>query len=1211
MAKGDGKKMSRKQEGIPGRLRSRSWKRFLKGPDSSLLEELYVPGLGVAIRYDRCCSYFSSTVLAAAARGFAGLIERLEAMGDDAPRPAVRLVVNEVLTEEDVQAMLESGDLTTLERELKKRFKKPKDILEKQRLEMLAWLVKKGFLAIRVGVMRRGEGIVHAKFGIITDAAGDSMVFSGSGNESASGLVANYERLEVSTSWDDRERYEEYSHEFEELWKDGHPDVHTVTLPEALRLRIIKFAPPEAPTIEPSNAVARQKAAMIWQFISEAPYLEHGATACDATAMVELWPHQRRVVSETADAWPAGRLLCDEVGMGKTIEAICVVRRLLAGRGVARVLFLLPAAIVKQWQMELREKGGIIAPRLEGQTALVWPDERIERIEGLEAALTCDILLMSRETARTENNLPILMQAEPWDLVVLDESHAARRKKQVEGEFNSGTLLLNLIRQLQLKGRAKGFLLLSATPMQTHPWEPWDLLTVLGEGGAWLAEFNDVRQYYEAIAALRDGRCDSGLAKKAAELLAADATVPPFPGEKGGEKSQKSLAWKLTSALISKRAEIADWMRCVSPLGRRMHRNTRDTLREYYRMGKISALPPHRDIEDVLYDYAESGERRVYESIKSYIDRRFAELETEKPGKGFVMTIYRRRASSSPHAFEKSLDRRLDGLQRVVARKAYDSEVAEDEKIDTRDGADAGIGEDSEKISAAYPTDPKIAQTESVEVQRLLGDLKGLHGADSKRDRFYEVLRRVTDDGRAVLIFTEYVDTLEYVRDNLLAFYGKFLGCYSGDGGQLWDGTSWKHVTKDTVTTKLQNGEIKVMVCTDAASEGLNLQAAGAVINYDLPWNPSKVEQRIGRIDRIGQSLPNIKVVNFFLKDSIDEKVYKVLRQRCGLFEHFVGAMQPVLSKARKMLLGQEPANLGQLEEEATSLESDALATETYMSSKASSEEPNFEPALTKDQIRAAISELSEEIGVKAIIDKSGNVIKIKGINIPALKCSLDIQSLEADSSFLPLTPLGTIPKRILERVSRPGENLPLVVGSHQAQGFRVSIVYWIGNGSLENIHSFDEIENKLNAWQGDLPDSGLWIKAMEKAKEKVRKLVIQRARRADEIEKEGKRLQAEAARLRLLKELGRYLVCIDEEVGELNKTLYRQMNRDIASKQRLARCLDKLGGYPEWSELLKDELKCFLEGLKPNDRNARLLGSQLDAALEDPRWEAADKQTK
>jgi hypothetical protein len=147
-----------------------------------------------------------------------------------------------------------------------------------------------------------------------------------------------------------------------------------------------------------------------------------------------------------------------------------------------------------------------------------------------------------------------------------------------------------------------------------------------------------------------------------------------------------------------------------------------------------------------------------------------------------------------------------------------------------------------------------------------------------------------------------------------------------------------------------------------------------------------------------------------------------------------------------------------------------------------------------------------------------------------------------------------------------------------------------------------------LNAWRGDLPDSGLWITALEKAKEKARKLVKQMARRADEIEKEGKRLQAEAARLRLLKELGRYIVCITEEIGDLNNILYKQMNRDIASKQRLARCLEKLGGYPEWSESLKDELKCFLEKLKSNDRNARLLGSQLDAALEDPRWEAADK---
>jgi len=212
-------------------LHDRRWKRFIRGPDSALLEELYVPALTCAIRYDRCCSYFSSSVLSAAARGFGAFIERLEAMADDAPRPAVRLVVNEELAEEDVRALTESDDLARLEAILKRRFRNTRDLLEKKRLAMLGWLVKKGLLEVRVGVMRHGEGIVHAKFGIVTDAAGDAVVFSGSGNESAQGLRANYERLEVSTSWDDLERLREYADEFEALWNDTHPDVHTVTLP--------------------------------------------------------------------------------------------------------------------------------------------------------------------------------------------------------------------------------------------------------------------------------------------------------------------------------------------------------------------------------------------------------------------------------------------------------------------------------------------------------------------------------------------------------------------------------------------------------------------------------------------------------------------------------------------------------------------------------------------------------------------------------------------------------------------------------------------------------------------------------------------------------------------------------------------------------------------------------------------------------------------
>lgn len=786
-------------------LRAREWPRFIQGPNATLLEQLYVPALAEAVRYDRSCAYFSSSALAAAAQGFARLIERLEGMGEAAPRPAIRLVVNEELSKADVGALTETGDVSVLEAQLKRRFKRPQEALERDRLAMLAWLVKRGLLAVRVGFMRRTGGIVHAKYGIITDGGGDAVVFRGSSNESRQGLVANYDQLEVSGSWVDPDAFCHFRDEFEALWQDKHPHVGTVTLPEALRLELIKFAPEEPPVIEPAASLQHERAAMLWQFIREAPYLPDGASGCDATAMVDLWPHQRRVVEEAAAAWPAGRLLCDEVGMGKTIEAILVLRRLMAGRGVRRVVILLPAGLLKQWQTELREKGGMIFSRLEGINLLIWPDGRTQRVEGLAQALEQDCLLLSRETARTEGNLPILLAAPPWDLVLLDESHAARRRKQEEGEFNSGTLLLTLLRELQLRRRARGILLLSATPMQTHPWEPWDLLTVLGEGGEWLSEFGGIRQYYGAIGTLRRGPCDLGRARAAARLLASDERVGQAPFARPVTPADpESLARAVASASSQERRALAEWLSRESPLARRMHRNTRNTLRAYYERGLLEQPPPGREIDDALFDFQYPAERRVYEAITGYIERRFEELESEKPGKGFVMTIYRQRAASSPYALERSLKRRRDGLRRVAGHLAVSPELEPEEQLDARDLDNLPGEELPPRISAALPADPKIAQKELVEVDELLRQLDSLGTVDSKRDFFYGKLNEITQDGRAVLIFTEYTDTLDYVRDGLVAKYGKSLGTYSGDGGQRWNGEQWIEVSKAAITEALR-----------------------------------------------------------------------------------------------------------------------------------------------------------------------------------------------------------------------------------------------------------------------------------------------------------------------------------------------------------------------------------------------------------------------
>lgn len=1186
----------------PASLRQHSWCRFLRGPDSELLEKLYVPALSEAVRYDRCCSYFSSSVLAAAARGFARLIERLISLGDKAPRPAGRLVVNEELSAEDVRAMTEAGDLSKLEEVLLRRFKNPKDILEKNRLSMLGWLVKHGLLEVRVGVMRNSGGIVHAKFGIVTDQSNEAVVFSGSGNESAQGLRANYERLEVSSSWTDPDRLREYTGEFEALWKNTHPDVYTVTLPEALRLKLIKFAPKEPPVVEPSTALARQKAAMVWRFIVEAPYLPNGAAACDATAIVDPWPHQRRVVEETAEAWPEGRLLCDEVGMGKTIEAILILRRLLAGRGVRRALLLLPAGIVKQWQGELREKGGMIFPRLEGVNTLVWPDDRAERVEGLPEALKEDVLLMSRETARTENNLPHLLAAEPWDLVLLDEAHAARRRKQEEGEFNSPTLLLNLLRELQLRGRARGILLLSATPMQTHPWEPWDLLSVLGEGGAWLAEFSAVRDYYRAVEAVKLGQCDIETGRKAALLVASDPDFPKPRVDSFPLSDPDAVASKLSFSPPTQREPLAHWLRQASPLARRMHRSTRSTLRRYYELRLLADPPPRRVVEDVLFDFRDSAERDVYNSIGRYIEKRFQELEKEKPGKGFVMTVYRRRASSSPLALERSLERRREGLSRIADRKVFDPDLPvpdEPEALDADELPDVDVGG---RVSAALPQDPQAARREIAEVERLLQELQALGGRDSKRDRFFDVFRKTTEDGRPVLVFTEYTDTMEYLRDSLGAFCAKSLGCYSGNGGQRWDGERWKLLTKGEITEALAKGELRALICTDAASEGLNLQAGGAVINYDLPWNPSRIEQRVGRIDRIGQKYSEVRVVNLFLKDSIDDRVYRVLRQRCGLFEHFVGAMQPVLARARRMLLGQEVLNPDDLRATATHVERDPLAQETYIESgaNAASAEP---PALSRERVRSALTYLNGDFGFSAKTKGGVGRYQLSGPEIPRTVLSCELDDLERDRSLLPLSPLEPRLRASVDGLFRPGERLPLVIGSCQQGAFRTSVAYWLGERALDQLESFDDLVARVEVWDSKCPGPEQWEQAVRAAQNAAAEQGAVLEKRASERERKMDDRQIQAARLRLKRELGRYLVCVNPGTSDLNEVLYQQMSRDIASAQRLKQCLEKLGGYPDWPTNVRRELEEFIQGLSENQRKARLLGSEIDAALGDPRW--------
>ena len=130
--------------------------------------------------------------------------------------------------------------------------------------------------------------------------------------------------------------------------------------------------------------------------------------------------------------------------------------------------------------------------------------------------------------------------------------------------------------------------------------------------------------------------------------------------------------------------------------------------------------------------------------------------------------------------------------------------------------------------------------------------------------------------------------------------------CFSGRGGEVpaTDGATWRQVGRDDAKRRFREGEADVLLCTDAAAEGLNFQFCGAVVNYDMPWNPMRVEQRIGRIDRLGQAHPRIRIVNLHYEGTVETDVYRALRERIQLFETVVGRLQPILAQLPGAIAG-------------------------------------------------------------------------------------------------------------------------------------------------------------------------------------------------------------------------------------------------------------------------------------------------------------------
>jgi len=511
------------------------------------------------------------------------------------------------------------------------------------------------------------------------------------------------------------------------------------------------------------------------------------------TSDVEPLPHQISAVYEAMlTRQPLRFVLADDPGAGKTIMAGLLIRELMVRADAARVLIVAPGSLAGQWQDELHQKFGLDFE--------IFSRERQESCASGNYFREQDRLIVRLDQLARNDVFREKLGQTYWDLIVVDEAH--KLAAHYFGNEVKKTQRFELGEQLG--GLCRHFLLMTATPHNGKE-EDFHLFLSLLDGDRFYGKFREGAHKVDVSDMLRR------MVKE--KLLKFDGT-PLFP-----ERRAYTVNYKL------------------SPL--------------------------------------ESG---LYEAVTNYVREEMNRADNvggkTKGTVGFALTQLQRRLASSPEAIYQSLKRRHKKLQqrleeeKLSRRGRHVNEEAElytARTIDLPDNPDEAEDEldaaDYEEYSEQVVDQATAART-IAELEAEIETLKGLEEqarrvvaseSDSKWQQFSELLqddpemRDAAGLRRKLIVFTEHRDTLKYLRQRITAVLGNPDAVVTIHGGVNRDE---RHKVQELFR---QDKDVLVLVATDAAGEGVNLQNANLMVNYDLPWNPNRIEQRFGRIHRIGQ----------------------------------------------------------------------------------------------------------------------------------------------------------------------------------------------------------------------------------------------------------------------------------------------------------------------------------------------------------------------